>query len=159
MGVDIWAEDYFNDYSECGGGCNRTEMRTLLALGNRCWLARRGPAHLRPLREGSAGPTPGLVAATEDQIHLPLKPGKDHESRNTLKALVLRRNTAGSSRGPNRAVVLKPIGEANRCNLRHVTPKTPQKALYVGFSQIGRPLQVVGFGWSQFPVPEARLAG
>ena len=49
--------------------------------------------------------------------------------------------------------------EANRCNLGHVTPKTLQKALYVGFSQTGRPLQVVWCGWSQFPIPEARLAG
>ena len=55
--------------------------------------------------------------------------------------------------GPNPAVVPKPTGEANRCNLRHATPKTLQKALYVGFSQIGRPLQVVCFGWSQFPNP------
>ena len=61
--------------------------------------------------------------------------------------------------GPNGAVVPKPIDEANRCNLRHVTPKTLQKALYVGFSESGQPLQVVCFGWSQFPVPEARLAG
>ena len=45
--------------------------------------------------------------------------------------------------GPNPAVVPKPTDEANRCNLRHVTPKALQKALYVGFSQIGRPLQVV----------------
>ena len=35
--------------------------------------------------------------------------------------------------GPNPAVVPKPTDEANRCNLRHVTPKTPQKALYVEF--------------------------
>ena len=61
--------------------------------------------------------------------------------------------------GPNPAAVPKPTDEANRCNLRHVAPKTLQKALYVGFSQIGRPLQVVCFGWSQFPIPEARLAG
>ena len=45
--------------------------------------------------------------------------------------------------GPNRAAYLEPIPEANRCDLRHVTPKTLRKALYVGFSQIGRPLQVV----------------
>jgi hypothetical protein len=49
--------------------------------------------------------------------------------------------------------------EANRCNLGHVTPKTLQKALYVGSYQIGRPLQVVCLGRSQFPIPEARLAG
>jgi len=55
--------------------------------------------------------------------------------------------------GPNPAAVPKPTGEANRCNLGHVTPKTLQKALYVGFSQIGRPLQVVCLGWSQFPIP------
>jgi hypothetical protein len=61
--------------------------------------------------------------------------------------------------GANRDVLLEPTEAANRCNLRHVTPKTLQKALYVGFSQISRPLQVVGFGWSQFPIPEARLAG
>src|ERR1019366_3735802 len=59
-------------------------------------------------------------------------------------------------RGANRAVLPEPIDEANRCNLRHVTPKTLQKALYVGFSQIGRPPQVVCLGWSQFPAPEAR---
>src|ERR1039458_2076781 len=51
-----------------------------------------------------------------------------------------------------------PTDEAIRCNLRHVTPKTLQNALYVGFSHIGRPLQVVCLGWSQFPIPEARLA-
>ena len=33
--------------------------------------------------------------------------------------------------------------EPNRCRLGHVTPKTLQKALYVGLSQTGRPLQVV----------------
>src|ERR1017187_10200049 len=49
--------------------------------------------------------------------------------------------------------------EANRCNLGHVTPKTLQKTLYVGFFQIGRPLQVVCLGRSQFPIPEVRLAG
>jgi len=31
--------------------------------------------------------------------------------------------------GPNRAVVPKPIVEANRCILRHVAPKTLRKAL------------------------------
>src|ERR1035438_708029 len=61
--------------------------------------------------------------------------------------------------GPNPAVVPKPTDVANRCNLRHVTPKTLQKALYVGFSQISRPLQVVWFGWSHFPVPETRFTG
>src|ERR1035438_7050934 len=61
--------------------------------------------------------------------------------------------------GPNPAVVPKPTNEANRCNLRHVTPKTLQKALYMGFSQTRWPLQVVCFGWSQFPIPEVRLAG
>ena len=39
------------------------------------------------------------------------------------------------------------------CNLRHVTPKTLQKALYVGFSESAQPLQVVYFGWPRFPVP------
>jgi hypothetical protein len=61
--------------------------------------------------------------------------------------------------GPNPAVVPKPTDKANRCILRHVAPKTLQKALYVGFARIGRPLQVVCFGSSQFPIPEARLAG
>jgi hypothetical protein len=61
--------------------------------------------------------------------------------------------------GPNGAVVPKPTDEANRCILGHGTPKTRQKALYVGFPQISRPLQVVCFGWSQFPIPEVRLAG
>jgi len=36
--------------------------------------------------------------------------------------------------GPTRAVVPKPSDEANYCILRHVTPKTLQKALYVGSS-------------------------
>jgi len=44
--------------------------------------------------------------------------------------------------GPNPPVVPKPTDEAN---LRHVAAKTLQKALYVGFSQIGLPLQVVCF--------------
>jgi len=61
--------------------------------------------------------------------------------------------------GPNRAVVPKSTDEANRCKLRQVTPTTLQKALYVGFSQIGRPLQVVYFSGSQFPFLEERLAG
>ena len=60
--------------------------------------------------------------------------------------------------GPNRAGVPKPSDEANGCDLRHLTPKALQKALYVGLSQIGQPLQVVCFGWSQFPIPEVRLA-
>src|ERR1035437_1322830 len=60
---------------------------------------------------------------------------------------------------PNRAVAPKPTDEANRYNLGHLTPKTFQKALYVGLSQIGQPLQVVYFGWSGFPFPEAPLAG
>ena len=60
-------------------------------------------------------------------------------------------------RGANRAVLPEPTGEANRGNLGHLTPKTLQKALYVGSSQIGRPPQVVCFGWSLFPVPEACL--
>jgi hypothetical protein len=70
--------------------------------------------------------------------------------------------TAESGRflpGANRATLPgKPTDEANRCNLRHVTLKALQKALYVGFSQISQPLQVVCLRWSQFPVPEARLA-
>jgi hypothetical protein len=45
--------------------------------------------------------------------------------------------------GPNRAVVPKAIDEANRSNLRHATPKTLQKALYVGFFESDRLLQVV----------------
>ena len=56
---------------------------------------------------------------------------------NTLQALRLR-ESGRFFLGPNRAVVPKPTDAANRCNLRHVTPKTFQKALYVGFSQIGR---------------------
>ena len=58
----------------------------------------------------------------------------------------------------NRAVVPKPTLEANRCNLRLLTPKTPQKALYLGFAKRRQPLQVVCFGWSRFQGPEARLA-
>ena len=37
--------------------------------------------------------------------------------------------------GPNPAVVPNPTDEANRCNLRHVAPKTLRKALYVEFSE------------------------
>jgi hypothetical protein len=37
----------------------------------------------------------------------------------------------------NRAVLPEPTEAANRYNLKHVTLKTLQKALYVGFSQIG----------------------
>jgi len=37
-------------------------------------------------------------------------------------------------RGPVHAVVRKPTDEANRRDLRHVMPKTLQKALYVGLS-------------------------
>ena len=66
---------------------------------------------------------------------------------------------AGSSWVPIAPSSRKPTETANRCNLRHGTPKALQKALYVGFSQIGLPLQVVWFGGSQFPIPEARLAG
>src|ERR1039457_2582014 len=61
--------------------------------------------------------------------------------------------------GPHPALLPQPTDEANRCNLRHVTPKTLQKALYVGFVESGRPPQVVCFGWSQFPVPETRFTG
>ena len=57
---------------------------------------------------------------------------------------------AGSSWAPIAPLSRKPIDEANRCNLRHVAPRTLQKALYVGFSQIGRPLRVVCLGWSHF---------
>ena len=58
-----------------------------------------------------------------------------------------------TGRGPNRAVVPKPSHEANGCILGHLTPKTLQKALYVGCSESGGPLQVVCFGWSRFPGP------
>ena len=47
----------------------------------------------------------------------------------------------------------KPSPEGNRCNLRHVAPKTLQKALYVVCSESGGPLQVVCRGLSRFPVP------
>ena len=40
--------------------------------------------------------------------------------------------------GANRAVVSNPTDEANRCILRHVRPKTLQKALYVGSFEIGQ---------------------
>jgi hypothetical protein len=53
----------------------------------------------------------------------------------------------------------KPTDEANRCILRYVTPKTLQKAPYVGSSQIPQPPQVVCFCLSQFPFPEPPLAG
>jgi hypothetical protein len=59
--------------------------------------------------------------------------------------------------GASRTVLPEPTDEANRCDLGHVTPKTLQKALYVGFFGGGRPLQVVWLGWSQFPFPEAPL--
>ena len=52
----------------------------------------------------------------------------------------------------------KPTLEANRCNLRPHTPKTPQEALYLGFARRGQPQQVVCFCWSRFQGPEARLA-
>ena len=55
--------------------------------------------------------------------------------------------------GANRAVVPKPSPEGNRCKLRHEAPKALQKALYVGCSESGGPLQVVCFGWSRFPGP------
>jgi hypothetical protein len=61
--------------------------------------------------------------------------------------------------GAIRVPVPNPTDEANRCNLGHVTPKTLQKALYVGSFGSGRLLQVVCLGWSQFPIPEPRLAG
>ena len=61
--------------------------------------------------------------------------------------------------GANRAVVPNPTDKANRCNLRHVAPNTLQKALYVGFFGSGQPQQVVCLGGSQFPFPEAPLAG
>ena len=44
--------------------------------------------------------------------------------------------------GHNRTVGPK----ANRCILGHLTPKALQIALYVGYSQVGRPLPVVCFG-------------
>jgi hypothetical protein len=80
------------------------------------------------------------------------------ESRNTLKAQVLRRKMGSFFPGPNRTVVPKTTEEANRCILRHVAPKTLQKALYVGLSQIAQPLQVAYFGRPQFLFPEAPLA-
>jgi hypothetical protein len=53
----------------------------------------------------------------------------------------------------------KPTHEANRYNLGHLKPRTLQKTLYVGSSQIGQPLQVVWYGGSQFPFPELPLTG
>ena len=41
--------------------------------------------------------------------------------------------------GPNPAVVPKPIDDSIRCNLGHLTPKTLQKALYVGVSKSTSP--------------------
>jgi len=63
--------------------------------------------------------------------------------------------------GPHRAVVPKPTDEANRCILRQVTPKTLRKALCVGYLETGKPLQVVGLGWSpiSFPRSPPRRAG
>ena len=59
--------------------------------------------------------------------------------------------------GPNRTVGPNPSDEANRCILRHVTQKPVRKALYAGHFESGHPLQVVYFGCSQFPFPEAPL--
>ena len=81
------------------------------------------------------------------------------ESRNILMALVLRWNAADSSWVPIASLSPKTTDEANRCILGHLTPKTLQKALPVGYFKTGQPLQVVGFGWSQFPFPEPPLAG
>jgi hypothetical protein len=43
-------------------------------------------------------------------------------------------------RGANRAVLPEPTDEANRCNLRHLTPTALQKAQYVGFSESAQTL-------------------
>ena len=71
---------------------------------------------------------------------------------------MLRRNTGRFFLAPNRAVGPKPTGEGNCCILRHLPAKTLQKTLYVGFSMSRRPLQVVWFGWPQFPFLKAPLA-
>src|ERR1035438_4337773 len=55
--------------------------------------------------------------------------------------------------GATRTVVPKPTDEAKFRNLRHVAPKTLQKALYVGCSESAQPLQVAYFAWPRFPVP------
>jgi hypothetical protein len=49
---------------------------------------------------------------------------------------------------PNLAVVPEPTDEANRCNLRHVAPKTLQKALYVGLRDMK--LQCLPLKYGQF---------
>jgi len=65
---------------------------------------------------------------------------------------------AGSSSAPFASLCQTPPTSPT-CILRHVTPKTLQKALLVGLFGSDRLLQVVYFGWSQFPFPEAPLAG
>jgi hypothetical protein len=55
--------------------------------------------------------------------------------------------------------VPKPVREGNRCKLEPLKPEMPKIALYVGFFGSGQPLQVAYFGRSQFPFPEAPLAG
>ena len=54
----------------------------------------------------------------------------------------------------NRGLGPEPTEEANRSDLRHVAPKTLQKALWVVYTICGQPLQVVYFGWSRFQGPE-----
>lgn len=44
--------------------------------------------------------------------------------------------------------------QSEACNAKY----SPESAI-CGLSQIGQPLQVVCFGWSRFPIPEACLAG
>ena len=57
--------------------------------------------------------------------------------------------------GPNCDIDPKPAHEANCCILSHLTAKTLQKALYVGYLGNGQPPQVVWFGWSRFPFQKA----
>ena len=84
---------------------------------------------------------------------------KQRETRMQNPCLGSNRIGKDSSWVPIAPLSPKPTDKANRCILRHLTPKTLQIALYVGGFESGRPLQVVCFCWSQFPFPEAPSAG
>ena len=53
---------------------------------------------------------------------------------------------------PVASPVPNPIPEPNRCNLRHATPRTPRKPLYLVVCR-AQPLAVVGFGLPGVPFP------
>ena len=111
--------------------------RTTTGTASRAYAPRRGDDHLR---------VANLAFART-------------RTRNTLKTPGLRRNTGKFFLAAIHTVAPKPTYKANCCDLRHLPPKTLQKALYVGSFQVRQPPQVVGFGGSQFPFPKAPLAG